>query len=72
MDQTLRIAKTLGIPKWRTLRIRVTNAKKDAEAELEHAFDECTFADTLTPSCEMEILGRVFTWMDQIEEALDE
>lgn len=72
MDQVLRMAKTLGIPRWRTLRIKVTNEKRHAQAEVERAFEECLFADTLTPSCEAATLENVLVWMEQIEEALDE
>ena len=73
MGQVLRMAKTLGIPKWRALRIKVTAEKKDAEAELEELSQDPTVWDEIPEWMARKAAFRsVLVWMDQIEETLDD
>lgn len=71
MDQTLRMAKAPNISRWRTLRIKVTDAKKDAEANLDDAMGTIDYGEAGLLGREVETLQRVLVWMEQIEEALD-
>lgn len=66
MDDTiLRMAASLGISKWRALRIKVATELKAVRAELELEEDADDLAEAAT-------LRMVLIWMDQIEEALGE
>ena len=71
MEQILRMAKVLKIPKWRTLRIKVTSELKNAEANLEEASTDPTMWDEIPELVAWGAsLRAVLVWMDEIEESL--